>query len=191
MKVCITGHTRGIGQSLTTIFESNHHQVFGFSRSNGYDISDQTIRQKIVEQSLDADVFINNAYDAVGQTDLLKILIDQWSGTDKLIINISSKLSYYPVGTENGVYDEYIKAKAEQNAIVKSKIFNCKPNIINVITGLVDTEMSSIFVSEHKISPMGLAMLIYDIVKYKNLVSVQEIVVDAPGLDWDDIKRNK
>jgi len=51
--------------------------------------------------------------------------------------------------------------------------------------------MSSIFESEHKISPMGLAMLIYDIVKYKNLVSVQEIVVDAPGLDWDDIKRNK
>jgi short-subunit dehydrogenase involved in D-alanine esterification of teichoic acids len=191
MKVCITGHTKGIGQSLTTIFDSNHHQIIGFSRSNGYDINNFTIRESIIAQSLDADIFINNAYDAVGQTELLKTLINKWEGTDKLIVNISSKLAYYPLGSENGEYDDYIKAKSEQNAIIKSKIFTCSPNILNVITGLVDTEMSAIFKSDHKILPMGLAMLIYDVIKYKNIVSIQEIVVDAPGLDWHNIERNK
>jgi len=191
MKVCITGHTKGIGQSLTTIFDSNHHQVIGFSRSNGYDINDFTARESIIIQSLDADIFINNAYDVVGQTELLKSLLNKWAGTDKLIVNISSKLAYYPLGAENGAYDDYIKAKSEQNAIVKSKIFNCKPNILNIVTGLVDTEMSSVFKSNHKIMPMGLAKLIYDIIKYRNIVSVQEIVVDAPGLDWNDIRSNK
>jgi hypothetical protein len=51
--------------------------------------------------------------------------------------------------------------------------------------------MSAIFKSNHKIMPMELAILIYDMIKYKNVVSIQEIVVDAPGLDWGDIGSNK
>ena len=49
MKVCITGHTKGIGQSLTTIFDSNHHQIIGRFRVLKTDIL------KIDEDNLSID----------------------------------------------------------------------------------------------------------------------------------------
>jgi short-subunit dehydrogenase len=60
-KVAITGHTRGIGASLTQKLSSECN-VLGFSRSNGYDISKDEDLIRIIDETLDCEVFVNNAY---------------------------------------------------------------------------------------------------------------------------------
>ena len=41
MKIAITGHTRGIGKACADVFR--HHTIYGYSRSNGYDIKDAEV----------------------------------------------------------------------------------------------------------------------------------------------------
>jgi short-subunit dehydrogenase involved in D-alanine esterification of teichoic acids len=186
MKVVITGHTNGIGQCLFNTFKEYHHDVIGYSRSNGYDIENANDRKKIVEQSVDADVFINNAYSANGQTLLLEEMISTWEHFNKKIINVSSKLSYFPVGKDI-LYDNYILEKQKQNNIIESRLFVSTPQILNVVVGLVDTTMSSIF-SSKKLNPAGLATLIYELTS-KDEFYVQQIVLDVPNQDWKNIQR--
>lgn len=72
MKCVITGHSNGLGKYLYEYFQANGWHVVGMSRSNGYDVSlDQA---KIINQSLDADLFINNASSGNSQLELLKYL---------------------------------------------------------------------------------------------------------------------
>jgi len=52
--------------------------------------------------------------------------------------------------------------------------------------GLVDTEMSNIF-SGSKMTTENLAKFIYDIVKYKDVISTQQIIIDVPGLNWSTV----
>jgi hypothetical protein len=87
MKVAITGHTRGLGLSLSNLFSD----VVGMSRSNGFDIKDT---QKIIDHSKHCDVFINNAYDGYGQLDLLYELYSAWKDdSSKTIVTIGSMAS--------------------------------------------------------------------------------------------------
>jgi hypothetical protein len=62
------------------------------------------------------------------------------------------------------------------------------PHVLNVIIGLVDTEMSARFNSE-KISPEKIAMLVYDLATQLE-IQVQQVVVDVPRLDWKNIQRH-
>ena len=185
MKLAITGHTKGIGKALADKF-SNHYEVVGYSRTNGYDIGDEVTRNRIVEESKEFEIFINNAYHPIGQTNLLVKLIEEYKGTDKLIINISSKLAYFPSGT---VFDGYKLIKEQQNILIKDRFLIGSPRILNVITGLVNTEMARSF-DAPKLDVNNFADLIYTLVQYKNIISVQQIVVDVPGLNWKDIKNN-
>jgi NAD(P)-dependent dehydrogenase (short-subunit alcohol dehydrogenase family) len=186
MKISITGHSKGIGKSLTECFSDAGHNVVGFSRSTGFDISAEESRQQILERSNDSDVFINNAYDPTGQFLLLQDIIQLWQGSNKIIINISSKLSY--LDARKSEHSNYILAKQEQNALIKNNIFKDSPRIINVVIGLVDTEMSTIF-NAKKIDPTDLAELILTIVNLKDALAIQEIVVDVPNLNWNEIRR--
>jgi short-subunit dehydrogenase involved in D-alanine esterification of teichoic acids len=186
MKISITGHSKGIGKSLSECFSTAGHTIFGFSRSSGFDISVEESRQQILEMSNDSDVFINNAYDPVGQFLLLQDMIQQWQGLDKMIINISSKLSYLDAAKSK--HGDYILAKQKQNSLIKDHILKGSPKILNVIVGLVDTDMSTIF-NARKIDPFNLAGLILTIVNQKDLIAVQEMVVDVPNLNWNDIRR--
>lgn len=185
MKIGITGHTKGIGKALANKF-SKDYSVLGYSRANGYDIGDELTRDRIVKESKEFEIFINNAYHPVGQTDLLVKLIEEYKGTDKLIINISSKLAYFPSGT---AFDGYKLIKEQQNILIKDRFLIDSPRILNVITGLVDTEMAGNFDSP-KLDVNNFADLIYALVQYKNTISVQQIVIDVPGLNWKDIKNN-
>jgi hypothetical protein len=72
MKCIITGHSSGLGKYLYEYFKDKGWDVVGMSRSNGYDIS--LDRTKIINQSLDADLFINNASSGNSQLELLKQL---------------------------------------------------------------------------------------------------------------------
>jgi len=61
-KIAITGHTWGIGRAIFSYFRKDPTNiVIGFSRSNGFDISDSSKRQEIIKQSIDCDIFVNNA----------------------------------------------------------------------------------------------------------------------------------
>jgi short-subunit dehydrogenase len=173
--VAITGHTRGIGLALAHEFEQRGYTVFGFSRTNGYDIAvDQT---RIIEQARTADIFINNAHHITAQFDLLKNMTEEWQGTDKRIINLSSKGAFVP----NRFKDQYCDAKHKQNEFIRSRILTDSPRITNIIVGLVATELSKRW-DYKKIDPIDLAKLIYDLTVCP--MSVQEIVLEVPGFDW-------
>jgi hypothetical protein len=75
MKIAITGHTSGIGKGMYDHFLNQNHEVFGLSRSNGFDISKNT--KEIVEISEECDLFINNAYSGDSQLKLLMLLKDK------------------------------------------------------------------------------------------------------------------
>jgi hypothetical protein len=90
MKYAITGHTRGIGKCA---FDKLNPNIIGFSRSTGYDITTVEGRFRIIEESKDCDVFINNANDKFGQIELFLDLYKEWKDQDKLIINVGSRIA--------------------------------------------------------------------------------------------------
>lgn len=96
MRYAITGHTQGIGKA---IYEKLTPNCMGFSKSNGYDVTISKDRQRIIEESIECDVFINNASDGrghhMGQTLLLTDLFYIWKDLDKKIINVGSKIAEY------------------------------------------------------------------------------------------------
>ena len=79
----ITGHTSGIGQA---IFKSK--QGLGFSLSNGYDIRKEEDRKRIIKESEDSKVFINNAHGGFGQALLLREVFSAWKDRPGQIVNI-------------------------------------------------------------------------------------------------------
>ena len=91
-KYAVTGHTQGIGKSLFNRLTPN---CIGFSRSTGHDITNASGRREIIKQSQDCDVFINNATAGIGQTLLLIDLFNEWKYTDKIIINVGSRIAEY------------------------------------------------------------------------------------------------
>ncbi len=185
MKIFVTGSSRGIGAALAIQFDNNGHRVFPGSRSDGIDISQEVDREYIKELLGTIDVFINNAYDPVGQTELLKIATEQWQGTNKLIVNINSKSIFADKVLSE--MKEYISAKKEQAEFVNSRRLKASPQILNVYLGLVDTEMSEIFDAK-KLDAVDVAKLIVNLVELKDVIAVQDIMLDVPGQDWNEIK---
>jgi len=93
MKYMITGGNRGLGQALCEQFNGD-----SYSRTDGYDITKD--RTKLVQASLNYDVFVNNAFDGpfqeswadFGQVKLLFDVANAWKNSNKVgyIINIGS-----------------------------------------------------------------------------------------------------
>lgn len=91
MKYAITGHTQGVGKKA---FERLNPDIIGFSRSTGYDINDPVARKKIIEQSYECDVFINNATDHFAQTYMFLDIVEAWyDKPEKTIINVGSRIA--------------------------------------------------------------------------------------------------
>jgi hypothetical protein len=91
MKYAVTGHTQGVGKRA---FERLSPDVIGFSKSTGYDITINEHRQRIINESYDCDVFINNATENFGQTYLLIDLAKAWKDLpNKKIINVGSRVA--------------------------------------------------------------------------------------------------
>ena len=186
MKVAITGHTKGIGKALFEYFSQQGYDVIGFSRSNGFDISLKETQNQILKELTSCDIFINNAYVPKAQRDLLISAIDQWNGSAKTIVNIDSKSTL--MKTIPPYMEEYVKDKLEQKEIIRERFFKARPHLINFTVGLVDTDMAQVFDSR-KIKPNDLAEFIYLLIKFKDKVAVQDVLVEVPDLDWNDIKR--
>jgi hypothetical protein len=91
MKYSITGHTAGIGKRL---YERLSPNAIGFSLSSGYDITRFDDRKKIILESKNCDVFINNATAEFGQTLLFLELFQEWrDDPTKTIINVGSRIA--------------------------------------------------------------------------------------------------
>ena len=160
MKIAITGHTSGIGKALFESFDD----VVGFSRSNGYDLN--TDIDKIISESLSADIFINNAYCGFRQVELLYQLFKKWKDLDKTIVNISSnsgdgiKKSPHIYAVHKASLDKMSEQLSYQNS-------KCK--IINVRPGWVDTPRVS-HINKKKISTQEIAEIIVFLLKTKTYI---------------------
>ena len=86
MKVFVTGNTSGIGKAVFDLLLSNGYETAGGSRRTGFDITDESVYDQILEY----DVLINNAYHMTGQLNLLKYVYEHWQNTPKTIINVGS-----------------------------------------------------------------------------------------------------
>lgn len=192
MKIIITGHTRGLGKSLADEFKKHGHEVIGFSKSNGKDISLEDVRNEVIDHLKDCDVFINNAYDPIGQTLLLEKSINLWDSKNKFIINIGSKCttSFFKEIKNPYVRDfitHYTKEKLKQETLIKSRLRQSLPKIMNVIPGIIDTEMSE-NITGKRLSPFDISKLIYQMFLLRDSILVQELTIDAPESNWDDIE---
>jgi hypothetical protein len=157
MKFAITGHTSGIGLAIKNLLESQGHCVLGFSRSNGFDISQEEDQKRIVEESQDCDVFINNAVHKFAQTDLLYKLHDQWQDQDRLIVNISSAVTMrWFKEHPDKKYRTYKKSLDEASDFLNN--FSILPKIMLINPCATDTDRASYL--EHKLSVESVADLI-------------------------------
>lgn len=90
-KYAITGHTSGIRQAL---FNKLKPDAIGFSLSSGFDITNIEDRYKIIDESRNCDIFINNAGSGFSQTLLFLELLAVWhDNPSKTIINVGSRIA--------------------------------------------------------------------------------------------------
>lgn len=71
MNITITGHTSGLGLAIYNAMLARGHNVRGFSRSCGWDISTQA--EEIGDIVSESDLFFNNAHYRVAQSTLLQL----------------------------------------------------------------------------------------------------------------------
>jgi hypothetical protein len=105
MKIAITGGTSSVGQSLVKAYTKRGHTVIDISRSLGYNFNDTN---SIVDTILPCDVFVNCLYLPGLQDMLLEQVWNNWTGTNKEIINVSTCITL-PVFEANDA--EYKKQK--------------------------------------------------------------------------------
>jgi nucleoside-diphosphate-sugar epimerase len=133
-KILITGHTSGIGLALYNHFKNNYNCI-GCSLSTGYDIANVEARKKIVKLTKDCVVFINNAYSDVfvdSQLDLLKAVYESCEDKNKIIINISSRITEFD-NLNDPWLERYSESKLRQDQYCRGK------QIINLKLGATDT----------------------------------------------------
>lgn len=136
MKIAITGHTKGIGKAIADLYYTD--EVVGFSRSNGYDITHPDNVSRIITESADCDIFVNNAYYDFVQCDLLEGMFKHWKDDPtKTIVNIVSRARY---GLGKAKF--YGQTKMELYSKAKTMMFGDKRcRIININPGYVKTDM--------------------------------------------------
>jgi hypothetical protein len=160
MRVAITGHTAGIGKAIADIFPS----PILFSKSTGYDIEQQADRVKIINESAECDVFINNAHIDFGQECLLLEAWEKWKDTNKIIINIGSVSADY-VHNNAYVHHRYAIQKQALESSCKYMAQSGKPcKVVLIKPGYVDTQRVS-HVSTPKIDVNEFAMYIKTLIE--------------------------
>ena len=123
----ITGHTSGIGHA---IYNRLSPSIIGFSRSTGYDITKKSDRSRIISESQNCNVFINNATDGFGQVELLIELFESWKDSNKTIINVGSRIAEI---TLSPAYINLISYAAQK------KLLNLSYQIYNITYATLNT----------------------------------------------------
>lgn len=158
MTIAITGHTSGIGKALFDAL-SVEYDVIGLSRSNGYDITTELGRSKIIDAAYDCDVFVNNAFDYANYTDaqvvLARKIFDVWNNEEKYIVNISSRVNDFQEITNQA----YADAKLSLDKFYEETSMSNRPSVLNIRPGATDTRVMQNS-NVDKMSPEHLASVI-------------------------------
>ena len=96
MKIAITGHRHGIGESFAKQLGRRGHDIVGISRSDGENIRRIEHTARLIEP---CDMFINNAQSMFAQTELLYAVWEKWKGQNKYIWNISTMMTEAPTNS--------------------------------------------------------------------------------------------
>ena len=134
---------------------------------------------QIVQESMECDVFINNAYAGISQVHILNLLWNFWKrDKTKTIVNISS-LSKYPgiSGNESG-YSAHKAALSHQAFLLMFK-GNRKCRMINVNPGWVDTNMTR-KVTENKLTAPECAEKIAHAINLPQHIEIGELSLWRP-----------
>ena len=189
MKIAITGHTNGIGKSIFDELASNSkdspnmHDVIGFSLSTGYNISIPEDRARIIEESSDCSVFINNAFDyskwpTEENTDSQCLMAEEifasGEGQEKFIINIGSRINDFRT-FEPEYKSIYAKQKKRLDDFYLEHS-HAKPYIITVRPGSTDTRVLQNETVE-KLQPADIAKVIRFILENKNNFLIRTITM--------------
>jgi NAD(P)-dependent dehydrogenase (short-subunit alcohol dehydrogenase family) len=190
MKISITGHSKGIGKACYDVL-SKDHDVIGFSRSNGFNISEP---KKIFSASVGCDVFINNAYimDTDDQIKLFKIFFKEWKDDEnKFIVNIGSKSKYYPYNpnmpnlTANFRSGKgYNDNKTDLAEVVYDKqLFTAKKCRITTINpGYTNTDLVARLVNEvNMLSPQEVANTVKWVIEQPKHIEVGDLGIWHPS----------
>ena len=96
MKAIVTGGHQGLGLAIQQRFIKANWQVSVESRRSGFDITQNSNREELIERTKTIDAFINNAQAEFAQTELLLEIVAQWEKWSKeaIIINIGSQAVY-------------------------------------------------------------------------------------------------
>lgn len=190
MKIAITGHTKGIGSAIANKFDD----VLGFSKSTGYDISDDAVVKQIVKEAADCDVFINNAYHRDAQSRLLYKMYQQWQNEPKLIINIGAvssdtisnftRLGYIPFWTDYTSYKAQLDFASLQLSD-KHKKGMCRVTMLK--GGFVDTSTTAGFkalpgVAEAMMQPSRFADMAEFVINMDKNVQIRTLSFDEGNI---------
>lgn len=150
-KFLITGGNKGLGLAL-----ASHTGGASISRTNGYDITDSEDIKRIAHESLNYDVFVNNAFDGppheswanFAQTNLYMAIYETWKAANKegWIINIGSTGAKQVVAPEPS-FETYRVSKAALEHASKQGTQAFKQNKVPFKTTLItldrlDTDVS-------------------------------------------------
>jgi short-subunit dehydrogenase len=144
-KIAITGHSRGIGKGLLEYY--NNKDVLGFSRSNGYDLSKEGTVDRILANSMECEVFINNAYHGDQQVNILKKWYELHKNEKKIIVNISSiavEIYHYVIDLDPSFkVDSYTENKTKLNNLsMRISLSSNLARSILISPGVIDTAMA-------------------------------------------------
>lgn len=180
MRVAVTGHTRGIGKAIADLYPNS----IGFSRVNGYDISDPEVVSLIVEvvTKMNCDVFVNNAYNGTAQTTIFEQLLKHWNeDSSKTIVNINSRTIYNGPNQRQYTTDKKLLRSSAINAI---RDINRKCRVININPGYVKTDMTTDAHNKYNmLTPEQLAQMIKWCLDQPQGIEIGELSVWCTTLD--------
>ena len=136
MRICVTGHTSGIGKALSAALLARGDDVVGLSRTTGYDLSKPADVERMAQESIGCQGFINNAHHGYSQVGLL-FALHRMHGNDPgfTMVTIGSnaadgiRMRSQPYAIEKIALDHAV-AQLQRNG---------RWNLIHVRPGWVDT----------------------------------------------------
>jgi nucleoside-diphosphate-sugar epimerase len=144
VRIAITGHSAGIGQSLAGILSARGHEIVGLSKRHGHNIR---VIPKIADLIEPCDLFINNAQAGYAQTELLYEIWQRWNTqNNKHIWCISTMMTQYPSnsdipGRSDALTNAYRNQKiALEDACCQLQSKSWWPSITIVRPGAVATQ---------------------------------------------------
>ena len=186
MKMLVTGGNRGLGKHLVDVFLAD-----SVSRATNLDITDEQAVKLIAQQSLNYDVFVNNAFDGppqeawanFAQTNLYMAVYDKWKDAGKAghIFNIGSVGEKHIVAPEPR-FETYRVAKAALAHASKQGTQAFKQNQVLFRTTLVTPDRLDTELSRSRPTWTGNGVELTDIsnfIRYATTVSPNTVIEEA------------